>query len=200
MALTSSVRASPSDDVMDCFGEHSMRRIDACTAIIGQSGIEPRTQSQAFAQRGLAYSLRSEHDRAMLDYDEAIRTDPNNAIALNNRAWSFFKTGRPMQGLPDADRSIELNPMSAHSYDTRAHIRQWNNKPLLALRDYKQAIMLGGERMVKLYQCGLQERGLYHGPITGIFGEQLWAAMEQCVQSTTCDPLPADEECRDTTS
>ncbi len=200
LAPMTAALATDDADVKDCFGEQSLRRIEACSAIIAMPGVEARVRSQAYAQRGLSHSLRSEHDSAMRDYDEAIRIDPGNAIALNNRAWSYFKTGRAMQGLPDADLSIELNPLSPHSYDTRAHIRQWNRKPLLALRDYKQAIMLGGERMVKLYQCGLQERGLYAGPISGIFSEQLWAAMEQCVENPACDPLPADEECRDSTS
>ena len=29
---------------------------------------------------------------------------------------------------------------------------------------------------------------------------QLQTALERCVQSTTCDPLPADEHCRPSTS
>jgi hypothetical protein len=54
----------------------------------------------------------------------------------------------------------------------------------------------GGERMIKMYQCGLTEHGLYKGPMDGIANKELQDAMSQCVQDTACDPLPADEECR----
>ena len=184
----------------DCFGEDHGRRIDGCTAFLAQPGLTAEQQSMALSQRALAWSLRAEHDRAIRDYDEALQLNAYNATAWNNRAWSYFKTGRVARALPDVERSLELSPTSAHALDTRAHIRQWNGNRAQALADYRAAIHYGATRMVRLYQCGLQERGLYSGPIDGIYTEALWAAMERCVEIAQCDPLPADEECRDTTS
>jgi hypothetical protein len=54
--------------------------------------------------------------------------------------------------------------------------------------------------MIKLYQCGLTEARLYEGRIDGIWRRELQVALEQCVESRTCDPLPADEHCRPATS
>ena len=57
----------------------------------------------------------------------------------------------------------------------------------------------GGERMIKLYQCGLAAQKLYTGAIDGAETADLRRALEICVEGTTCDPLPPDEECRDVT-
>lgn len=184
----------------DCFGEDHGRRIDGCSALLATPNLTAEQQSMALSQRALAWSLRAEHDRAIGDYDAALQLNPYNATAWNNRAWSYFKTGRVARALPDVERSLELSPGSPHALDTRAHIRQWNGNRAQALQDYRGAIQHGATRMVRLYQCGLQERGLYSGPIDGIYTDALWAALERCVEIAQCDPLPADEECRDTTS
>jgi tetratricopeptide (TPR) repeat protein len=148
----------------------------------------------------LALSLRSEALLALKDYDAAIRLNPNFPVALNNRAWAYFKMGRPAAGLPDVESSILLDPRSAHSYDTRAHIHQWMGRPGTAILDYDRAMYFGGERMIKLYQCGLQNHGLYSGPINGQSSTELRRAIAACVETTDCDPLPPDEECRAATS
>jgi hypothetical protein len=61
-------------------------------------------------------------------------------------------------------------------------------------------VRYGGEHLVKLYQCGLEAQGIYKGPIDGYYTKDLRRAFEVCVTRETCDPLPADEECRAATS
>jgi hypothetical protein len=125
---------------------------------------------------------------------------PDFAVALNNRAWAYFRWGKAATGLPDVERSLELSPTSAHALDTRAHIRQALGQPELALRDYDKAMWHGGARMIKLYQCGLTEARLYTGEIDGTWRPEVSQALEKCVRDKTCDPLPADEHCRAATS
>jgi len=126
--------------------------------------------------------------------------EPNFAVALNNRAWAYFRWGKAATGLPDIEKSLKLDPFAAHSLDTRAHIRQALGDPKGALNDYTKAMFHGGMEMTKLYQCGLTEARLYEGRIDGIWRRELQDALEKCVVSTTCDPLPADEHCRPATS
>ena len=49
---------------------------------------------------------------------------PDFAVALNNRAWAYYRWGKAGTGLPDVEKSLELSPTSPHSLDTRAHIHQ----------------------------------------------------------------------------
>jgi tetratricopeptide (TPR) repeat protein len=183
----------------DCFSDDIERRLAGCTALI-DSGIEGHDLATALSMRALAHSLKGNYAAAIPDYDRAIDITPDFAVALNNRAWAYYKWGKAGEGLADVERSIAANPLSPHSFDTRAHIRQTLGQPDAALADYAQAMRLGGSRMVKMYQCGLAEQGLYKGAQDGIVRAELRIAMEACVQQASCDPLPADEQCRAQTS
>jgi tetratricopeptide (TPR) repeat protein len=198
-AAAASVHAQEASQI-DCFGKDNDRRIEGCTALIDGGGLAPSQLAGIYAMRGLAFSLKREYGAAVRDYDLAIQMEPNFAAALNNRAWAYFRWGKPTIALPDVEASLRLEPTEANSLDTRAHIRQVQGDPKGALHDYTQAIYFGGLEMVKLYQCGLTEAGLYEGRIDGIWRRELQDAMEKCVLSTTCDPLPADEHCRPATS
>jgi len=184
----------------DCFSQDNARRISGCSEIIDDPSTAARLRSRAYAMRALAYAMTGDYIRSIPDYDAALQINPDFAVAWNNRAWSLFKSGQPLRALPNVERSLGLSPFSAHSYDTRAHIRQVTGHPQKALKDYKMAIRLGGRRLTRLYQCGLQERGLYQGLLDGIDRPSLQSALKTCVASKTCDPLPDDENCRQATS
>ena len=199
MVATAPVRAQFAE-ANECYGEDNERRIKACSDLIETPGLPPEAQSSALAMRALSHSLKGAYDTAIRDYDRAIKIVPDFAVALNNRAWAYFKSGRPHMGSEDVERSLALDPSSPHSYDTRAHIKQWMGQPSAALADYERAMGFGGARMVRLYQCGLAAAGLYKGPADGFTSTELRRAMEACVQGTICDPLPPDEECKAATS
>jgi tetratricopeptide (TPR) repeat protein len=198
--LALGVGVASADSLTECLSEASPRRIEACTEMLDTPGLAPRERSLAYSMRALAYSLRADYSRAMPDYDRAIDLDPDAAIALNNRAWTLLKLGQPEKGLGDVERSLALAPDSSHAHDTRGHILQALGRPAAALGAYERAMLLGGERMIRLYQCGLQAEGLYRGPMSGLFTSALRLALSACVKSSSCDPLPADEDCRYTTS
>jgi len=200
LAACAASSGAASNTVAECFSESNERRIAGCTELIDNLNLDAGTRSLAYAMRALALSLEGALTQALPDYDMAIKLDPTSAMALNNRAWVLFKLDRLSEGLSDVDRSLALAPASPHAHDTRAHIRQALGERTAALRDYEQAMRFGGEHLVKLYQCGLEANGVYSGPIDGLYTRDVRRALETCVASTTCDPLPADEECRAATS
>jgi tetratricopeptide (TPR) repeat protein len=199
MALAASVRAEDANST-HCFGKDNDRRIEACTALIEGGGVSQSLLAEVYAMRALAYSLKGEYATAIRDYDLAIEMRSGFSVALNNRAWAYFRWGKAKTALPDVEESLRIEPTAAYSLDTRAHIRQTLGDPKGALNDYTKAMYYGGLEMTRLYQCGLTEAGLYEGRIDGIWRRELQDALEKCVQSTTCDPLPADEHCRPATS
>jgi tetratricopeptide (TPR) repeat protein len=203
MAVVATARA---DDAVtsfnDCFGTDSIRRIEGCTALIegAGGGMSPYKLAEVYGMRALAYSVKGDYATAIKDYDVAITLRPDYAVALNNRAWALFRSGKADQALPDVEKSLQLDPRAAHSLDTRAHIRQLKGDPKGALHDYTKSMYFGGTEMIKLYQCGLTEARLYTGEIDGTWRPELTEAMEKCVRDKGCDPLPADEHCRAATS
>jgi tetratricopeptide (TPR) repeat protein len=194
------VASGDTDPAVDCFSEDVERRIEGCTALIDRGDQTLADLSHVYAMRALAYSLKGRYDAAIRDYDVAIGMKPDFAVALNNRAWAYFRWGKGAMGLGDVERSLQLSPTSPNTLDTRAHIFQTLGRVREALHDYDQAMFYGGARMIKLYQCGLTEARLYTGEIDGTWRPELARALEQCVQDKGCDPLPADEHCRAATS
>lgn len=191
---------STNDSRADCFSDDNERRISGCTELLGVPGLRPDERALAHAMRALAHSLKGSYGAAISDYDRAISLNPDFSIALNNRAWALYKSGRAGEGLADVERALQLSPGSPHALDTRAHILQELGDPRAALSDYEKAMRFGGERMIKLYQCGLQAHGLFSGQIDGLYSQALRRSLEICVSTRGCDPLPADEECRKVTS
>ncbi len=184
----------------DCISEDLSRRVEACSALIGSAQLSGSDLALALSARALAYSVQGRYEQAISDYDASLKLDPGSAIALNNRAWAYVKSGTPERGATDVEQALALDPDSPHTLDTRAHIFQSRGDAMRALRDYESAMRFGGEHIVKLYQCGLQAHSFYEGEIDGLFTNTLRRALEACVATTGCDPLPADEECRKITS
>src|SRR5688572_7410829 len=134
-------RAQGAASYNDCFGEDNERRISGCTALI-ESGLVANQAEIAgiYSRRALAFSLKGDYGTAIRDYDVAIQMQPNFAVALNNRAWAYFRWGKAAVGLPDVEQSLRLDPTAGHSLDTRAHIRQVQGDLKGALADYKKAM------------------------------------------------------------
>lgn len=184
----------------DCYGADNGRRISGCSELLSGGGLANADRSMAHALRALAYSVQGQYDLALSDYDAAIDLDPNFAIALNNRAWTQYKLGRHREGIADVERALRLTPTSSHAFDTRAHLRHAMGRPAGALADYERAIGFGGAHVIELYQCGMQTKGFFNGEIDGLYSPAFRRALESCVESPDCDPLPPDEECRKLTS
>jgi tetratricopeptide (TPR) repeat protein len=200
LAACAVASGASSNTIAECFSENNEQRIAGCSELIDTPNLDSGTKSLAYAMRALALALKGSLEEALPDYDMAIKLDPSSAMALNNRAWVLYKMNRLSEGLKDVERSLLLSPASPHAHDTRAHIRQAQGERTAALRDYEQAMRYGGEHLVKLYQCGLEANGVYSGPIDGLYTRDVRRALEICVASESCDPLPADEECRAATS
>jgi len=191
VALPAPARA---DAAADCFSEDLERRIQGCTELIDRRD-QSIDLSYAYAMRGLAFSIKGQYDTAIRDYDVAIALKPDFAIALNNRAWAYFRWGKAATGLPDVEKSLQLNASSPHAFDTRAHIRHALGDPEGALSDYYSALRHGGVPIARLYQCGLRGLAFYDGEIDGIQRPELTEALRKCAHDKACEPLPPGEKC-----
>jgi tetratricopeptide (TPR) repeat protein len=196
LALGAVALATVDDPTLDCLSEDNERRISGCSTMIDTPGLPDDQRSLAYGMRALAYSLLGIFDKALEDYDAALKIKPDFPLALNNRAWAYYKLGRPEDGVADVEKALELSPGSPYALDTRAHIRQSQGHAEAAFADYELAMRAGGERIVKMYQCGLRSQGLYFGAVDGAYSSTFVQAMRTCTGNPQCDPLPSDSECR----
>ena len=61
---------------------------------------------------------------AISDYDEAIRLDPKDAIAYNNRGLAKSELGKYLEAISDYDEAIRLDPKDAAARTNREHAQR----------------------------------------------------------------------------
>jgi tetratricopeptide (TPR) repeat protein len=108
MFVSMPARASSTDDWKDCIGGDADRRIAGCTRII-ENGIGSPSRAVAYTNRGLAYRVKGDIDRAIADYTEAIRLQPRNALAYNNRGSAYTYVGDFDRAIEDYTEAIRFN-------------------------------------------------------------------------------------------
>ena len=69
----------------------------------------------AFVQRGIAYSAKGVFDRAILDYDQAIKLDPKFAIAYQFRGKANLFAGALPKALADLNQASALDPKNTYT-------------------------------------------------------------------------------------
>ena len=86
-----------SDERNSCFHMQGDAAIAACSRAIVAGGPD---LARLYGKRGLEYSKEKEYDRAISDYNEAMRIDPGDALFFNQRGSAFLQKG-------DYDRAIQ---------------------------------------------------------------------------------------------
>lgn len=116
-------------------------RIDGCTAAI-QSARTGENMSWAFYNRGIAHMKLSQFDRAIADFDQALKLDPDSTFALNNRGAALARKGEYDRAIADFNEAIRLDAQSATSYNNRGTAYARTGQYDRALEDFEQAVRL----------------------------------------------------------
>ena len=94
--------------------------ITGCTAVIESRRETRENRAISYNNRGLAYFHKGTYDRAIEDFDEAIRLDPpHSARPLSNRGNVYRKQGDYDHAIAYYDEAIRLNPAHADYYFNR---------------------------------------------------------------------------------
>ena len=118
-------------------------RIGACTALIQSGTLDAKTLAVAFYNRGVAYADKKDYDRAIADYDQAIRLDPNYAHAFNNRGVAYESKKDYDRAIADYDQAIRIDPNYADALNGACWDRALTNRDLAtARRDCDAAVRL----------------------------------------------------------
>jgi tetratricopeptide (TPR) repeat protein len=106
-------------DQRRCFDRDPDLSISGCTAIIQSGRQTQQNLSVVFYNRGNAYFRKGQLHRAIADYDQAIRLNPNYAEAFNYRATTYHTMGQTDRAIEDLDQAIRLNPNFAAAFYNR---------------------------------------------------------------------------------
>jgi tetratricopeptide (TPR) repeat protein len=126
-----------------CRGDDDDLEIRGCSAVIRSGRDPPEQLARAFANRGRAWTEKGDYARAMHDFDNAIRLDPDFADAFNYRGIANVNQGRYDQAIQDFGQAIQLDPNFAIAIYNRGLALQVQGHADEAAKDFARAKQVG---------------------------------------------------------
>jgi tetratricopeptide (TPR) repeat protein len=109
--------------------------------------------------RGLDFYKKSDYDRAIKEYTDAIKLDSNNdfanASAYYYRGLAYYHKYEYNEAIRDLNRAILLNPTKATAYYYRGVVYYHKNEYDNAIRDFNEAIFLDPSDPTAYYYRGV---------------------------------------------
>ena len=110
--------------------------IKSCSELVrGSPGDEV-----AYINRGKAYGIKGELDRAIADFSKAIEINPKRALSYNNRGIAYQTKRDIDRAIADYGKAIEIDPKFANVYYNRGAAYQMKGNRDRAISDYRKAL------------------------------------------------------------
>jgi tetratricopeptide (TPR) repeat protein len=103
---------------------------------------ESTNPAQEAHNRGNTWLEKKEYEKAIKDYDEAIRLNAKDASAFLHRATAWLGKEDYDEAIKDFDEAIRLDPNNGLSYSGRGNAWYCKKEYEKAIKDYDKAIRL----------------------------------------------------------
>jgi tetratricopeptide (TPR) repeat protein len=138
---TAAIGQSRQENLNKCKSVDSDTRIVGCTALIQAGQDTPKNLSAIYNHRGNAYYDKGDYDRAIQDYDQAIRLDPSD-ILYDARGDACKKKDDFDRAIQDFNEAIHLNPTLERAFYDRGGAYIDKDDYDRAIQDFNEAIHL----------------------------------------------------------
>ena len=137
LAITFSILASAAmaEDWDDCKQGVGTVGIKGCTAWLAQEK-DADQRAVIFHRRATVFELAGEYGRSLLDFNQAIELNPNNAGSYVDRALLFFLKEDLDAALADSNRAVAMAP-SRDAYQARGFISYYRRDFASAAADWR---------------------------------------------------------------
>lgn len=136
------VSHAAANDGTTCTSGKGDEAIAACSRLIEAGALSAKSLPGAYVMRGFAWRAKGEIDRAIADFDEAIRLDPSQREAHIQRAIAWNRKGDRDRAKLDYDAVLRLDPKHATTYNNRGNYWRDRQDFAQAMADYDAAIRL----------------------------------------------------------
>ena len=134
--------AANNRDLQDCNQRNDYdRQISGCSRALSWMK-PPNERARIHTLRGMALTNKEEFNRAIEDYDQAIRLDPKYLWSWVNRAEAWYRKGEAGRAFADLEQAARLDPNSSRVYSVRASTWWLVGELDRAIADYDEAIRL----------------------------------------------------------
>jgi tetratricopeptide (TPR) repeat protein len=134
LLLFSASPCAAADVRKDC---HSLQ-IDSCTQILQSNPAD----FYALGNRGIAFRVSGEYDRAIADFDAAVQLNPDSAGLYLERGLAYDAKGEHLPAIRDFSEAIERGPKLVQAHFGRAIAYQANGQRDLSIADMNNAMNL----------------------------------------------------------
>lgn len=111
-------------------------------------------RGNSYYKRGNAYFGLKEYQKAIADYNEAIRLNSQDSDAYYNRGLAYYYLKEYQKAIVDYDEAIHLNPQDADAYVGRGNTYNILKEYQKAIADYTKAIRVDPNYVLAYYNRG----------------------------------------------
>ena len=155
LAATAPPQAVPSaayeEASRQCFEGKNDDLLEGCDVVVLMNREPPRRMATALVLRGLEYSSKGQYDRAIEDYDRALKLRADYFFAFYARGLAHFHKAQYELAIKDEDEAIRQQPDYAASFATRGssylNLRRYDR----ALQDYDMTVQLEPDNSNRWY-------------------------------------------------
>jgi len=141
-ALAGLPTGAAADDADTCAKQSGDVAIAACSRAIASGKFSGEELAPFYVSRGVVYKNKRGLDRAIADFDQAIRLDPKNPNTYTLRGMAWEAKGDFDRAIADFDQAIRLDPKNTDAYTVRGIAWQTKGDLDRAIADYDQTIRI----------------------------------------------------------
>ena len=130
------------DDLATCRDANGDVAIAACTRSISSARLHGHNLALEYNDRGFHYASKGDYDRAIADYNKAIRLDPKFVLTYNNRGNAYREKGDNDRGIADYNQAMRLDPKDVLAYYNRGNAYYDSGADDRAIADFTEAIQI----------------------------------------------------------
>jgi len=142
-ALLACAMGARADDIADCTQTKlADLKISGCSKLISSKKLNKQSTAMAYNNRGIGYKNKGNYERALTDYNMAIKLAPKFAKAYVNRGNVYIKLGDVERAISDDTMAIKLDPNNAAFYNNRAVAYYKKGDKEKAIADFRKALKI----------------------------------------------------------
>jgi tetratricopeptide (TPR) repeat protein len=132
------VMSAAADDRQTCDRSQGEEAVAACSRLIDLNADD----AHAYTGRGNAYLVKADYDRAIADFDQAIKLDPTFVLPYYDRGVAYARKADYDRAIADFSQAILLFPKFSAAYNGRGGAYSGKHDYDRALADFDMAIQL----------------------------------------------------------
>lgn len=114
--------------------------VAACTTLMNAEGLTPVQQNALLRARGWAYYCGKRYDKAIVDYNSALKSLPGDSVSLLRRAFVHDVLGNVDAADSDYSEVLQSDPDRISGLFYKSKFDEWQGKHADAMKGYERVL------------------------------------------------------------